>query len=502
MPITSRLALLLALAAASCSSTSAIKCTEQATCAPLGAVCLDGICHKPDEPGLDLGGLDFATPDDSGAPDLAPMCIESAACTSATGPICDTTLGTCRGCIAGECATATPVCLVGGAQAGACVECGIDLDCAGQRKLCDLATHACVPCTADSQCATGVCDAGLCARDTDILYVDINKAPCTGADGTKAKPYCQINSAIATGKPFVFVAGSATFYDPITIGTGTHPPVRVIGPGASASPPAFVEKNTGPAIAITTLAGETSKLTVDGMVVYAYSASGPGIHPPAIQCATSGTGLAELLVRGSKIGSPDGPALDMNGCAVTITKTLISSGSFGLATAGGGSLVVRGDRFEYNKTGMFKLGGTTTYTIENNLFVNNGTIGSPATIYLPDTNVGVFRFNNLADNVLGNAPMVDCGAAAAKLIEGNLLRGNTTSTSFTGNCTLVNTITPVGDTTGTPASFNLDGNYKLQAFANALACCIDKLSAGPATDYDGTPRPKGAGFDIGAHELQ
>ena len=47
-------------------------------------------------------------------------------------------------------------------------------------------------------------------------------------------------------------------------------------------------------------------------------------------------------------------------------------------------------------------------------------------------------------------------------------------------------------------------DFHLRRTANSNACCIDQLdgAAAPRVDIDGTSRPQGVRFDIGAHEVK
>ncbi len=76
-------------------------------------------------------------------------------CTTPAAPTCNTVSGTCAGCLVDygalssrACPTAAlPVCLVGGASSGRCVECASYTQCPGAKPVCDA--NACATCTVD-----------------------------------------------------------------------------------------------------------------------------------------------------------------------------------------------------------------------------------------------------------------------------------------------------------------------------------------------------------------
>jgi len=52
----------------------------------------------------------------------------------------------------------------------------------------------------------------------------------------------------------------------------------------------------------------------------------------------------------------------------------------------------------------------------------------------------------------------------------------------------------------TPTFVGADDFHLLTASVPNLDCCVDRRSPGPSLDVDGSARPRGPGFDIGAHE--
>jgi hypothetical protein len=445
---------------------------------------------------LDLGGVsdggDQGTPADM-QPDLPPMCSDDSACPAAL-PVC-APAGQCVACQLGSnapCAThhaATPLC----GPSGACVECLSKDDCAAKNQTCNLSSNACAPCQAHADCSSGVCKpGGSCASTAEVLYVNNNPgAGCQpGGPGTRATPFCEVQAAalaaLAATKPFVLVAGSPTPYGAVSLSSGT---LSLIGPGKAASPPAAVTPSAAstPALLLSTTSG-TATVTVEGLTLTGTGGALPG---PGVRCQV-GVGAATLTVRDSKIHMSGGPGVDSNGCSITLDRNTI-----GPSNSGGGLV----------------LGGSTSYTVTNNIIAGNGT-GAPA-VDIANMATGTFAFNTVANNGgagTGSPPGgFSCGLGASKAIQHSIVVGNRLSmvggTQFAGNCTLMNVVTGTDSFAGaTMLSPDLDATFRLTSAAANDACCIDKVpnpsTPNAAHDVDGNTRPKGAAHDIGAHEAR
>ena len=134
---------------------------------------------------------------------------------------------------------------------------------------------------------------------------------------------------------------------------------------------------------------------------------------------------------------------------------------------------------------------------------------------------GTFAFNAIAYNTGTNG--VNCGVPSSvisdSIVYGNMMTaGSQFMTAGGGSCTLSNVVTGVdsiasaGKITASPVFKNPTDLHLDTSVANLAAnqaCCIDKISAAgpspspsplPALDIDGSARPKGARWDIGAHE--
>ena len=148
----------------------------------------------------------------------ASMCVECLAnshcnANGSVNKVCDTSTRTCVGCLAdGHCNADGSVSKVCDTSTHTCVGCLPTNDiCTGTTPICTNKT--CRPCTADTQCATGICmEDGHCAGTTEIIFVEFSSNGCPGADGTSAKPYCAPNEAVAqllSGRNVIVIRGPA-----------------------------------------------------------------------------------------------------------------------------------------------------------------------------------------------------------------------------------------------------------------------------------------------------
>jgi hypothetical protein len=468
---------------AGCTSDKPVPCVDQATCDPLGAICVGGSCKKPSELDLSLT-MDLSTPDLTGA------CADSTACAAATAPICDPASHVCRACM-DDCPAATPVC----STSGACVQCASDPDCDATQQICDP-SGICVACAHHTDCATGVCDDGKCALVTDIAHVD-NQLPCAGGDGSALHPYCAIGAAITAKKRYLLVAASAVAYAPVSIPLNYPSSISIIGPGRLATPSAAVVAAGGPAL--TTSQRSTTTLTLDGMELRGDTTTAVALlqapSAPAIVIKSS------LLDQSGGDGVVSTGPLTIDDCVVT--------GHKGVAIDGGGpTTIITRSTIVLSARGVH-IGGAT-FTIENCIVSSNGMSSATGGAFDLGSATGTFRFNTVALNT-STDPTIAGGivsCANTVVVESSIFymnqKSSTHGTQVYG-CNLSHSIVDTSDSTfgaivATPTFGS--GLHLAPNDAANLACCVDKVMSGPATDFDGDARPKGAGYDIGADEVQ
>jgi hypothetical protein len=362
---------------------------------------------------------------------------------------------------------------------------------------------SCHACAAHSECTLAICKSdGTCAASSEIAFVDNTSASCsdTAHTSSPASPYCQVQAAIDAfgGFTFIRVAGSATAYKPLNLGSEASPiNVTVVGPGRDlpTASMAVLYDSAKAGITIFTVAQPVS-LTVDGLFI----GGGNFTTSDAVDC-TEGSGTAATIsIRNSLVkGSPLKGILN-NACTLLVDRSIIYG----------------------NQGGAIKT-GSASFTITNSFMSNNGQLGAAAIGGVEiDSYPGspapapIFAFNTLRNNAAGSTYLggISCPSPSSQKvnIQNSIVVDNTqdTGSQFSGQCVLQNVVTGTdsfaGATQLTP-TFVAAGDPHLTANDAAnTACCVDKVTApttpNAAHDIDLNHRPKGAAWDIGAHEVQ
>jgi hypothetical protein len=282
---------------------------------------------------------------DAGCPADSPMCeidtgrcvecLSDAQCTGDSAKsFCRS--GTCVGCGgAGVSACATrnpnrPACLAG----GTCVECAGDANCGSASKpICDLTSNSCKPCASDLECAgkpsgPGVClvQDGHCASDEETIFAGTDGAiPCSETSlsaGTRATPYCTLQTAVgaAKSKGKTVVLATGLFTSGFT-GVALAQPLTIVGKSARITPASYSD-------GIGISAGE---LYLRGLTITGSSNLQTGIGINA-QVA-SGASLTLHLDGVSVTGNPGGGIL-LGGAAFDIRNTSVVGNGPGQTTGG------------------------------------------------------------------------------------------------------------------------------------------------------------------------
>ncbi len=127
-------------------------------------------------------------------------CASASDCMDPSRPVCDPTMRVCRGCASAADCTEPGVraCAVTGPNAGRCVPCVANADC--RSGVCDTATNSCVGCTSNADCAGAmpVCDTArrVCRPCLASSATDCSGAtPACATDGRNAGRCVQCTEA-------------------------------------------------------------------------------------------------------------------------------------------------------------------------------------------------------------------------------------------------------------------------------------------------------------------
>ena len=362
---------------------------------------------------------------------------------------------------------------------GTCGNCRTNVDCAGSSVggICDDKTHLCRGCEAHTECDSaagagdGICrrpgdypetppvgvEAGKCVPSSLIAFATNKGSNCemmSTNSSTLSRPYCNLTIAAASVKPYIKVLPAN--YTALTLNGMS---VNLVGPGRDAAQGAILAG----------LAVNGGTVSVSDLIVQA----SPGVI--AAQCR----GSASLYLNYTKVSSVNAIGVDaQQDCSrVYIDRTRIeSTGTLAITIGEAGTTAAS---YRIVNTAVVQSGGAGAAN------VNPVRLGSNA-------NVGIFAFNTLSGTIGG----VSCTKGTQSL---------TDSIISVGSGTPVATCMQARLAIGT-AELMAGTEPMLTTSAANTACCIDK-GVNPSgnlvvTDYFGTKRPVGAGFDIGFHEVQ
>lgn len=396
-----------------------------------------------------------------------------------------------------------------GEPVGACVQCdeidhqaadvgGVGDDCqAAGLHVCDSISHACRACEGNDECTSGVCDAGSCITEGEIIYVSLSGTD--NPDCSAATPCALLSQSIdeinATRRFIVIAAGT---YTDTTDADFNNKNVTIIATGAT-----LKRTGSGPVLNIR---GSSIIQVLDG-VVDAAGNGGDGIS------TSSGT---QLALDGTTVKGAAGHGIGAAGRLTVRDARIESNGSFGILSTFNGLFELTGSTLIRNGNGGLSLQAASAVIVNNN-FVKNGAAGALPALQitaLTSPNTSRIEFNTIAGNIADGTSLAAAASCASTTIvlRNSILYFNNGLAQTVGCTVRWSTVQgAVPDATNgvindAPSFVNtgMDNFHLMPGSPVAGKADPGADLTGPAAfDIDGETRPRGAtAADLGADEIQ
>jgi hypothetical protein len=311
-----------------CHTTSDCKLGETCNAAKKCEATMDGSMDHSDATSdhpdaMDAGDGGDASDASDAADTPPPTCTTNEAlCTDGgydgSPGVCEREAGVCVECLAdGDCARkpTAPICEV---AAHVCVECLADGDCARKptAPICEVAAHVCRACKTDAECPDPkVCMMdGHCVTSDEAVFVEAGSTACLPPDGGTTNTYCTLSEGVShldasMGRTTLIVRGPIN--GPLTI-SGVPGSILVVGKPNTAG-----AAQIGAGVGTTGITISGSGVTIRDLTVF----NGGSATSKGIVATGSTTTLKLLSVQvnlgmGLGIQADTGAQLTMDRCTV------------------------------------------------------------------------------------------------------------------------------------------------------------------------------------------
>ncbi len=442
--------------------------------------CMDGLCTDEEFPFCDVDGSISGTPQ---------MCV-AVLCTPSE-------IGGCRGDSELVCnAKGNDYDLVDcphGCAGNGCKECSANDHCPTAKPVCDTG-GTCRGCVIDDECASTVCDAGMCVAEASILYA--SNAGSSNSACTRTAP-CTSARAISLAR------------------VAAVPPLIRLLPGAYAQGLLLDMPSTA---VISIVASGATVVAGDGLTVK--NGASVAVRGLAIMglnftvlCGEEAQPRATLALRDVAIsaGANNTNLITVTNCTLTMDVADVNlNASTGNAITVATDGTFDGDRLRVHGETSSQIAGVGSkmeIRITNSLLENVTTFLSVLGSSGPPS-VLAYGYNTM---LLGSGSTLDCAGGALRSIayDNNVIVGaNVASVVTDTGCNIANNVL-FPQAMPRPNNILADpelvnpamGDLHLKATSPAVDAAASTLAfPTPQPDYEGTARPQGAKPDIGAYE--
>jgi hypothetical protein len=399
---------------------------------------------------------------------------------AAEAPVCDVTADVCTGCSdAADCSRFgdTDVC---NPQTGSCVECLAAADCtAAAEPVCD--GGACRGCRLDTECSSGACgEDGACVAEANIIY--LHPAGIDTGTCPRSAPCRRIEigatRASVTRNHIVLAPGLYDSEGELITDEGTPAQRLFIHGGGS-----VISSPGDGAVLMTQVPVVIRDLELVG--------NGSGL----VLVTTGRSILERFKIRGANLRG-----LEVGGDVLARDISIEGAGT-AITLEFAARLTIDRGLIKSSGIGIQSTSSTATFDITNLLVFG----ASDVAFDLANSGGGTVSFTTIADSGTdsGTGPRAFRCSSSGLTVRSSIIwaPGTQNRAAIDSGCTLLSTI--VGPT-AVPGATNVDPlfvdaanrDYRLSANSPAR----DMVDTGPATDFEGDPRPLRARFDIGADE--